>query len=137
VVVLEIVGAGFRHGVISVRREPPSATRLSGPPHTIRTPRCGLGATTPRTIPDAGCGPRITTHTRKAGQSITRKYNAFGAKEGSGRHSAGHKGHDSSTTPPTVIADAPNRVWAVDFQVDVTTDGWPITIVSKVDEHDP
>jgi putative transposase len=34
-----------------------------------------------------------------------------------------------------VIADAPNRVWAVDFQFDVTTDGRPIKIVSIVDEH--
>src|SRR5271154_1716907 len=33
-----------------------------------------------------------------------------------------HKGHGSSTAPPAVIADAPNRVWALDFQFDVTTD---------------
>ncbi len=46
-----------------------------------------------------------------------------------------HKGHGNSTAPPTVISDAPNRVWAVDFQFDVTTDGWPIKIVSIVDEH--
>jgi hypothetical protein len=45
-----------------------------------------------------------------------------------------HKGHGSSTAPPTVIADAPNRV-AVDFQFDVTTDEWPIKIVSIVEEH--
>lgn len=32
-------------------------------------------------------------------------------------------------------ADAPNRVWAVDFQFDATTDGRPIKIVSIVDEH--
>ena len=29
----------------------------------------------------------------------------------------------------------PNRVWAVDFQFDVTTDGRPIKIVSIIDEH--
>jgi putative transposase len=34
-----------------------------------------------------------------------------------------------------VVADAPNRVWAVDFQFDVTTDGRPIKIVSIIDEH--
>ena len=34
-----------------------------------------------------------------------------------------------------MIADAPNRVWAVDFQFDSTTDGRPIKIVSIVDEH--
>jgi putative transposase len=32
-------------------------------------------------------------------------------------------------------AEAPNRVWAVDFQFDVTTDGRPVKIVSIVDEH--
>jgi transposase InsO family protein len=34
-----------------------------------------------------------------------------------------------------VTADAPNRVWAVDFQFDSTTDGRPIKIVSIIDEH--
>ncbi len=45
------------------------------------------------------------------------------------------KRHGTSTAPDTVIADAPNRVWAVDFQFDSTTDGRPIKIVSIVDEH--
>jgi putative transposase len=34
-----------------------------------------------------------------------------------------------------LTADAPNRVWAADFQFDVTTDGKPIKIVSIIDEH--
>ena len=33
------------------------------------------------------------------------------------------------------VADAPNRVWAVDFQFDATTDGRPVKIVSIIDEH--
>ena len=33
------------------------------------------------------------------------------------------------------VADAPNTVWAVDFQFDATTDGRPIKLVSIVDEH--
>jgi putative transposase len=41
----------------------------------------------------------------------------------------------SSDAPDTPIADAPNRVWAVDFQFDSTTDGRPVKIVSIVDEH--
>jgi transposase InsO family protein len=41
----------------------------------------------------------------------------------------------TSTTGPVPIADAPNRVWAVDFQFDATTDGRPVKIVSIVDEH--
>jgi hypothetical protein len=39
------------------------------------------------------------------------------------------------TARNTVIADAPNRVWAVDFQFDSTTDGRPVKIVSIVDEY--
>jgi transposase InsO family protein len=45
------------------------------------------------------------------------------------------KRRGTSTTPPMVNADAPNRVWAVDFQFDSTTDGRSIKIVSIVDEH--
>ena len=41
----------------------------------------------------------------------------------------------SSTAPDTPTADAPNTVWAVDFQFDATTDGRPVKIVSIVDEH--
>jgi transposase InsO family protein len=40
-----------------------------------------------------------------------------------------------STVIDTVTADAPNQMWAVDFQFDATTDGRPIKIVSIVDEH--
>jgi transposase InsO family protein len=40
-----------------------------------------------------------------------------------------------STTIDAPVADAPNRVWAVDFQFDVTTEGRPIKIVSIIDEH--
>jgi hypothetical protein len=45
------------------------------------------------------------------------------------------KRHGISTAPPAVTADAPNRVWAVDFQFDSTTDGRPVKIVSIIDEH--
>src|SRR3954452_13406322 len=40
-----------------------------------------------------------------------------------------------STAPLLPVADAPNRVWAVDFQFDATTDGRPVKIASIVDEH--
>ena len=46
-----------------------------------------------------------------------------------------HKRHGTSTAPDTVVAEAPNRVWAVDFQFDVTIDGRPIKIVSIIDEN--
>ena len=45
------------------------------------------------------------------------------------------KRHGTSTATNNVVADAPNRVWAVDFQFDVTTDGRPIKIAWIVDEH--
>ena len=41
----------------------------------------------------------------------------------------------TSTTATAPTADAPNKVWAVDFQFDATTDGRPLKIVSIVDEH--
>ena len=41
----------------------------------------------------------------------------------------------TSTTTTTPTADAPNTVWAVDFQFDATTDGRTLKIVSIVDEH--
>jgi putative transposase len=41
----------------------------------------------------------------------------------------------SSTHEPVAIAEAPNVVWAIDFQYDSTTDGRPIKILSAVDEH--
>lgn len=41
----------------------------------------------------------------------------------------------TSTAPLQPTADAPNRVWAVDFQFDATTDGRPIKLVSIIDEH--
>jgi putative transposase len=40
-----------------------------------------------------------------------------------------------STAPHVAKAEAPNMVWAVDFQFHATTDGRPIKIVSIVDEH--
>jgi putative transposase len=41
----------------------------------------------------------------------------------------------TSTAADRPTADAPNRVWAVDFQFDATTDGRPVKIVSIIDEH--
>ncbi len=39
-----------------------------------------------------------------------------------------------SSVPP-IEADAPNVVWAIDFQFDSTTDGMAIKIASMIDEH--
>ena len=40
-----------------------------------------------------------------------------------------------TSTARAAVRDAPNKVWAVDFQFDSTTDGRPVKIVSIVDEH--
>jgi putative transposase len=41
----------------------------------------------------------------------------------------------TSTAPNLPITDAPNKVWAVDFQFDATTDDRPVKIATIVDEH--
>ena len=41
--------------------------------------------------------------------------------------------HEHGPNPP--CADAPDKVWAVDFQFDSTTDGRPVKIASIIDEH--
>ena len=50
-------------------------------------------------------------------------------------HRRRRKRAGTSTAPGRPTADAPNRVWAVDFQFHSTTDGRPVKIVSMVDEH--
>jgi putative transposase len=67
--------------------------------------------------------------------SITRRFNGFGVKKACGYRSDGGLTVTAPRRPGRVIADAPDRVWAVDFQFDVTTDGRPIKIVSIIDEH--
>ncbi len=72
----------------------------------------------------------------RAGTSITRRSNGSGAKKGCGCRNDGAANASAPAPHPTSrTADAPNRVWAVDFQFDATTDGRPIKIVSIVDEH--
>jgi transposase-like protein len=50
-------------------------------------------------------------------------------------HKRRRKRLGTSTTPNPPKADAPNRVWVADVQVDATTDARPVKIVSIVDEH--
>ncbi len=39
------------------------------------------------------------------------------------------------STTRSLVADAPDVVWAIDFQFDATTDGRPIKIANVIDEH--
>jgi putative transposase len=48
-------------------------------------------------------------------------------------HSTGKRAWVSSVPP--IIADAPNMVWAIDFQFDSTVDGKAVKIASMLDEH--
>ena len=100
-------------------------------------PDCGDGfARTPKTIHGAGSARRITTPGVKVGASTTRRSSGCGAKRACAcRNAGGRKRLGTSTAPDRPKADAPNKVWAVDFQFDATTDGRPIKIVSVVDEH--
>jgi hypothetical protein len=46
----------------------------------------------------------------------------------------GHPATPAARPRHHLTADAPDRVWAADFQFDATTDGRPIKIVSIIDE---
>src|SRR5260370_6762132 len=50
-------------------------------------------------------------------------------------HSPRKRAGVSSVAP--IAADAPNVVWAIDFQFDSTTDGKAVKIASMIDEHTP
>ena len=89
--------------------ESPSAVGF--PPRLSRRPRRGLGR-------EPQEDPAVVARGRAAGAAAP-------TTQTSGRQ---HR-----TGKPT--ADAPNRVWAVDFQFDATTDGRPVKIVSIIDEH--
>lgn len=39
------------------------------------------------------------------------------------------------STTRSLVADAPDVVWAIDFQFDATTDGRPVKIANVIDEH--
>ena len=83
-----------------------------------------------------GFAAPITTPAPRAGCQPQEDSNGCGAKEGCGSLNAGDaNAWAPAPHRPMATADAPNRVWAVDFQFDATTDGRPIKIVSIVDEH--
>jgi putative transposase len=79
--------------------EPPNDTSRSQTRRPTLTRHCGPGfAPTPRTTRGEGSGPPITTPAPKAGQSITRRSNAFGARKGYACRSVGPA--NASAHPP-------------------------------------
>jgi putative transposase len=98
----------------------PSARRL-----TIRTLPCGPGfASTPKDHPRRGFR-RAYHDARGEGWTVNHKkvQRLWPEEELRVPQRRRRKRRGSSTAPPTVTAGAPNRVWAVDFQFDSTTDG--------------
>ena len=72
----------------------------------------------------------------KAGWSTLRRVNVFGVSRAAGAATtARRKRHGRATAPEEITADAPNRVWALDFQFGPPPHGRPIKIVSIFDEH--
>jgi hypothetical protein len=115
------------------RTDPPSGGLQPRPRQLTRTPDyapgCGRG---PRIIPGAGFvlpitgpAPRVERQPQEDPAAVAPRVCAATARTPApGR---------SQTTPNPPTADAPNVVWAVDFQFDATTDARPIKIVSIVD----
>jgi putative transposase len=113
-----------RHEPVATTREDPDAALRDW----LRTyakdhPRRGFRAA----YHDARAEGWVVNHKTSNACGVTR---ACGCRSGEDANAEG-----TSTAPPIVIADASNRVWAVDFQFDATTDGRPIKIVSVIDEH--
>jgi putative transposase len=92
-------------------------------------------ASTRKRIPAADSARPITTLAAKAGMSNHTKIQRLWRAESLRVPQRRRRKRLGSTAPGLPKADAPNKVWAVDFQFDATTDGRPIRIVSIVDEH--
>ena len=116
---------------------PPSVTAQPARRRPTPTPRYGNGcAGGPKSIPAGGF--RRAYHGARADgwyvnhKRLQRLWREEGLRVPQRRR---RKRVGTSTTTHSLVADAPNRVWAVDFQFDATTDGRPVKIVSIVDEH--
>ncbi len=102
-----------------------------------RMPSCGAGcAATRLSIRGVGFAPPTTTHAVRGWAVNHKKVQRLWRQEGLRvpQHRR-RKRLGTSTVADLPTAQAPNRVWAVDFQFDATTDGRPIKIVSIIDEH--
>jgi putative transposase len=116
----------------STQRRPPAATTPADPDAALRVWLRGYAKDHPRwgfrrAYHDARAEGWMVNH-----KKIQRLWREEGLRVPQRRR---RKRRGSSTTPNPPTADAPNRVWAVDFQFDATTDGRPVKIVSIVDEH--
>ncbi|GAB03793.1 transposase InsO family protein [Gordonia amarae] len=64
-----------------------------------------------------------------------KKVHRLWKEEGLQVHRAPRRKRAGQSSVPVIEADAPNVVWAMDFQFDSTVDGRKIKIASMVDEH--
>ena len=116
----------------STQRRPPAATTAADPDAALRTWLRGWAKNHPRR------GFRNAYHDARGEgwavnhKKIQRLWREEGLRVPQRRR---RKRTGTSTVPNPPAADAPNRVWAVDFQFDSTTDGRPVKIATIVDEH--
>lgn len=115
----------------ATQRHEPTSTTPADPDAALRE----WLRTYARKHPRRGFRPPTTMPEAKAGLSITRNPTPWREEGLRVPQRRKRKRHGISTAPPVVADDAPDRVWAVDFQFDVATDGRPIKIVSIIDEH--
>ncbi|WP_375295646.1 IS3 family transposase [Gordonia sp. GONU] len=102
--------------------------------------------------PDAGLREQLRTYARqnprhgfrrawahlRFGDGIEvnkKKVHRLWKEEGLQVRRAPRRKRAGQSSVPVVVADAPNVVWALDFQFDSTVDGKKIKIASMVDEH--
>ena len=117
-----------------IEDEPPACYEELGQPSDPDAelrPGC---ARIPPNIPATGSGAWAALRYDE-GREVNKKIHRLWREEGlQVRVHSPRKRAGVSSIPP-VEADAPNVVWAIDFQFDSTTDGKAIKIASMLDEH--
>jgi transposase InsO family protein len=116
----------------TTQRRPPASTTTADPDAALRAWLRAWAKDHPRrgfrnAYHDARAEGRTVNH-----KKIQRLWREEGLRVPQRRR---RKRLGTTTTQTLPVADAPNRVWAVDFQFDATTDARPIQIASIVDEH--
>lgn len=79
---------------------------------------------------------RALVHVREQGYRVNhKKVQRLWREEGLRVAQKARRKRAGVSTIPDMAADAPDRVWAIDFQFDATTDGRPVKIATILDEH--
>jgi putative transposase len=116
----------------TTQRRPPAATTAAGPDAALRAWLRAWAKSHPRRGFRSACHDARGEGWAVNHKKIQRLWREEGLRVPQRRR---RKRLGTSTAPNPPAADAPNRVWAVDFQFDSTTDGRPVKIATVVDEH--